>query len=95
MSRVIVIIVAIIIVLAKGLSVALPRCPPVGLQLGAVALNVMHISSTVALATTISVIIMTRVAAAAAAAITMPTTAATTMGSNNDSVKHQIKQRGI
>lgn len=79
------------------LSVAL-SCfpPPVGLQLGAVALNVMHISSTVALATTISVIIMTRVAAAAAAAaITMPTTAATTMGSNNDSVKHQIKQRGI
>lgn len=80
------------------LSVAL-SCfpPPVALQLGAVALNVMHISSTVALATTISVIIMTRVAvaAAAAAAITMPTTAATTMGSNNDSVKHQIKQRGI
>lgn len=80
------------------LSVAMPCFPPpVGLQRGAVALNVMHISSTVALATTISVIIMTRVAAAAAAAeaITMPTTAATTMGSNNDSVKHQIKQRGI
>lgn len=79
------------------LSVAL-SCfpPPVALQLGAVPLNVMHISSTVALATTISVIIMTRVAVAtAAAAITMPTTAATTMGSNNDSVKHQIKQRSI